>query len=102
MLSNGVKTTNKQSVALFSSLLSYSRVSNIQKRRDFLNCYQEDPETKQNGVTLAGVMLFAPDLLILKVCPAHRTDLILRKVNVDRYDDRDLVHTNLIESYDLR
>ena len=62
--------------------------------------YQEDPEAKQNGVTLAGAMLFAPDLLILKVCPAHRTDLILRKVNVDRYDDRDLVCTNLIESYD--
>ncbi|WP_076790617.1 RNA-binding domain-containing protein [Chlorobium sp. KB01] len=62
--------------------------------------YQEDPETKQNGVTLAGVMLFAPDQLILKVCPAHRTDLILRKVNVDRYDDRDLVRTNLIDSYD--
>ena len=62
--------------------------------------YQEDPETKQSGVTLAGVMLFAPDLLLLKVCPAHRTDLILRKVNVDRYDDRDLVRTNLIESYD--
>ena len=62
--------------------------------------YKEDPETKENGVTLAGVMLFAPDLLILKVCPAHRTDLILRKVNVDRYDDRDLVRTNLIESYD--
>jgi len=45
-------------------------------------------------------MLFAPDLLLLKVCPAHRTDLILRKVNVDRYDDRDQVRTNLIDSYD--
>jgi len=45
-------------------------------------------------------MLFAPDSLILQVCPAHRTDLILRKVNVDRYDDRDLVRTNLIDSYD--
>ena len=45
-------------------------------------------------------MLFGADSLILQVCPAHRTDLILRKVNVDRYDDRDLVRTNLIESYD--
>ena len=62
--------------------------------------YQADPITKEQGVTLAGVMLFAPDLLILQVCPAHRTDLILRKVNVDRYDDRDLVRTNLIDSYD--
>lgn len=62
--------------------------------------YQTDPLTKESGVTLGGVMLFAPDQLILHVCPAHRTDLILRKVNVDRYDDRDLVRTNLIDSYD--
>ena len=62
--------------------------------------YQRHPETGEMGITLAGVMLLAPDELILKVCPPHRTDLILRKVNLDRYDDRDLVCTNLIESYD--
>ena len=62
--------------------------------------YQKDPVTGKYGVTLAGVMLFGTDHQILHVCPAHRTDLILRKVNVDRYDDRDLVRTNLIESYD--
>lgn len=62
--------------------------------------YLQDPDTGKSGVTLAGVMLFGTDALILQVCPAHRTDLILRKVNVDRYDDRDLVRTNLIDSYD--
>lgn len=62
--------------------------------------YQAHPETGQLGVTLGGVMLFGADSLILQVCPAHRTDLLLRKENVDRYDDRDLVRTNLIESYD--
>jgi ATP-dependent DNA helicase RecG len=45
-------------------------------------------------------MLFGHDAQILQVCPAHRTDLLLRKVDVDRYDDRDLVITNLIDSYD--
>jgi len=62
--------------------------------------YQSDPESGKLGVTLAGVMLFGADTQILQVCPAHRTDLILRKVNLDRYDDRDLVRTNLIDSYD--
>jgi len=62
--------------------------------------YQADPESGKQGVTLAGVMLLGTDDQILQVCPAHRTDLILRKVNVDRYDDRDLVRTNLIDSYD--
>ena len=45
-------------------------------------------------------LLFGHDHQILQVCPAHRTDLLLRKVDVDRYDDRDLVRTNLIDSYD--
>ena len=62
--------------------------------------FQTDPLSRKSGVTLGGVMLLGTDELILQVCPAHRTDLILRKVDVDRYDDRDLVRTNLIDSYD--
>ncbi|MCS7035341.1 MAG: putative DNA binding domain-containing protein [Saprospiraceae bacterium] len=62
--------------------------------------YKTDPTTGQQGITLAGVLLLGTDELILHACPAHRTDLILRKVNMDRYDDRDLVRTNLIETYD--
>ena len=62
--------------------------------------HQTDPLTGKSGVTLAGILLLGSDQLILSVVPAHRTDLILRKVNLDRYDDRDLVRTNLIDSYD--
>jgi ATP-dependent DNA helicase RecG len=62
--------------------------------------YQTDPQTETTGFTLACILLFGTDQLILSALPAHRTDLILRKVNVDRYDDRDLVRTNLIDSYD--
>jgi ATP-dependent DNA helicase RecG len=62
--------------------------------------FQADPETGKSGITLAGILLLGNDQLILSAVPHHRTDLILRKVNLDRYDDRDLVRTNLIESYD--
>ncbi len=62
--------------------------------------YQTNPETGKSGITLAGILLFGNDRLILSAVPHHRTDLILRKVNLDRYDDRDLVRTNLIESYE--
>ena len=48
-------------------------------------------------MTLAGILLLGKDDLILTTVPHHRTDLILRKVNLDRYDDRDLVTTNLVE-----
>ncbi len=49
---------------------------------------------------MAGILLLGKDSLLLSAVPYHRTDLILRKVNLDRYDDRDLVETNLIESYE--
>ena len=55
---------------------------------------------RSKGLTLAGILLLGNDRLILSAVPHHRTDLILRKVNLDRYDDRDLVTTNLIESYE--
>jgi len=62
--------------------------------------YQTDPETGKSEITLAGILLLGKDGIILTAVPHHRTDLILRKVNLDRYDDRDLVETNLIESYE--
>lgn len=62
--------------------------------------YQTDPLTQKSGLTLAGILLFGSDQLIQSTVPAVQTDLILRKVNLDRYDDRDLVRTNLIDSYD--
>lgn len=70
---------------------------------DFLKSaqlYQTDPETGKSDVTLAGILLLGKDDVILTAVPHHRTDLILRKINLDRYDDRDLVCTNLIESYE--
>lgn len=62
--------------------------------------YQTDPETGASGVTLAGLLLLGKRAPLLTAVPHHRTDLILRKVNLDRYDDRDFVDVNLVESYD--
>ena len=60
----------------------------------------EDMETGQKGYNLAAIMLLGRDDVIKNVCPTYRTDALLRKVNVDRYDDRLIVETNLIESYE--
>jgi ATP-dependent DNA helicase RecG len=62
--------------------------------------YQIDPQTGKKGVTLAGLLLIGKRSPLLSAVPHHRTDLILRKVNLDRYDDRDFVDVNLVESYD--
>lgn len=62
--------------------------------------YQHDYQTGKEGYTLAAVLLFGKDEVIQTILPQYRTDAILRKINLDRYDDRDDIRTNLIESYD--
>ena len=61
--------------------------------------YIQDPATGQKGFNLAAAMLLGKDETVLNVCPAYVTDALLRKVNTDRYDDREIVQTNLIESF---
>ena len=62
--------------------------------------YKKDFQTGKDGYTFAGILLFGKDETILSVVPHFRIDAILRRENVDRYDDRDDIRTNLIESYD--
>ncbi|WP_207720463.1 helix-turn-helix domain-containing protein [Clostridium gasigenes] len=62
--------------------------------------YMKDYQTGKEGFTLAAVLLLGKDELITAVLPHYRTDAILRVEDIDRYDDRDDIRTNLIESYD--
>jgi len=59
----------------------------------------EDAETGKRGYNLAAIMLLGRDEVIFSANSVYRTDALLRKVNLDRYDDRLIVQTNLIESY---
>lgn len=61
--------------------------------------YKVDKTTNKEGFTLAAILLFGKDETIVNALPHHKTDLILRKINLDRYDDREIVSTNLIDSY---
>lgn len=63
--------------------------------------YGMDISTGERGYNLAAIMLLGKDHIILNACPAYETDALVRRVNVDRYDDREIVRTNLIESFDL-
>ena len=59
-----------------------------------------DPETNQEGISLAAILLFGKDSIIMSVLSHHKTDAIFRVENKDRYDDRDVVVTNLLDSYE--
>lgn len=62
--------------------------------------WSRDAETGEEGFTLAAVLLVGNDDLIFDVAPAYRTEALLRRNDVDRYDDRETVQTNLIDAYD--
>ncbi|MCC5789492.1 MAG: putative DNA binding domain-containing protein [Opitutales bacterium] len=51
-------------------------------------------------LTLAAILLFGNDLAIQRAAPAYKFDCLLRRRNIDRYDDRLMIRTNLIDAYD--
>jgi len=62
--------------------------------------YEDDKRTGKKGFNLAGILLFGKDEVVRSCAPGLVTDALLRRDNVDRYDDRRYVETNLIEAYD--
>ena len=62
--------------------------------------YLKDLQSGKEGITLAGILIFGTDQLIFNAVPHFKTDAILRVENLDRYDDRDDIRTNLIDSYE--
>ena len=62
--------------------------------------YKRDILSGKEGLTLGAILLFGKDETIISALPHHRTDAILRQKNLDRYDDRDDIRTNLLESYE--
>lgn len=61
---------------------------------------KKDMQTGETGYTLAAVLLLGKDDAITSILPHYKTDAIVRIHDTDRYDDRDDIRVNLIESYD--
>jgi ATP-dependent DNA helicase RecG len=62
--------------------------------------WKRDYQSGKEGYTLAAVLLFGKDKVIQQILPHYKTDAILRVKNINRYDDREYIQTNLIESYE--
>ena len=73
--------------------------------------WRKDNQTGKEGYTLAAALLFGKENTVLSCCPAYKTDAIYRNMTFERflhplstdpdvrYDDRDDIRVNLIESY---
>jgi len=71
--------------------------------KDFLlkaGFYRKDENGKE-GYTLAAILFFGTDDLIQTHLPAYKFEALLRRNNIDRYDDRVSIGTNLIDAYDM-
>lgn len=64
------------------------------------NLYLKDYESGEEGFTLGAALVLGKDDVIASIAPAYKTDAYVQRVNRDRYDDRLVVKTNLIEAYD--
>ena len=62
--------------------------------------WEHDPASGVEGVNMAGVLLFGSERLILSCVPGYFIDCVLRRENLDRYDDRLMIRCNLLEAFD--
>jgi ATP-dependent DNA helicase RecG len=62
--------------------------------------YQDDREAGKTGYNLAAILLFGRDEVIRSCTANYVTDAICRRENLNRYDDRLMVTTNLIDAYE--
>jgi len=61
--------------------------------------YKKDFSTGEEGLTLAAALVFGTDITIQNLLPAYKVEAMVRRVNLDRYDDRITLRTNLIDTY---
>ena len=62
--------------------------------------WRRDMQTGQQGYTMATALIFGKDETIRNVLPHYDIDALLRRVDTDRYDDRDWMACNLLDAYD--
>ena len=62
--------------------------------------YQEDVHTGKKGFTMAALLLFGREEVIMSAIPHYKTDALVRRVDMDRYDDRITLRCNIVEAYD--
>ena len=61
--------------------------------------YRKDNRTGDEGLTLAATLTFGKDSTIQNILPAYKFDILVRLTDLDRWDDKLTLRTNLIDTY---
>lgn len=77
----------------------WSKMTDIDMLRS-ASLYEKNLQTGEEGFNLACILLFGKDDVIASALSYYRTDAILKIKDLERYDDRDDIKTNLLESYE--
>lgn len=76
----------------------WSKMTNEEMLRS-AGLYEKNLETGKSGFNLACILIFGKDEIIASALSYYKTDAILKVKDVERYDDRDDIRTNLLDSY---
>ena len=60
----------------------------------------KDPSTGKEGYTLAAALLFGKERTLTSVVPFYRIDALYREDYSRLYDDREIIHCNLLRAYE--
>lgn len=85
-----IRTSNPSHPLLELSNMDILRATSLH-RKDF--------KTGEEGFTLASALIFGKKETIQSMLPAYKVEAIVRKHNLDRWDDRITLRTNLIDTY---
>ena len=89
----------KQLIAAVNTTHPWLSASNERVLRD-VNFLRRDFTTGDEGLTLAAALVFGKDETIGSILPAYKLDVMVRRENLDRWDDRlPPLRTNLVDSY---
>lgn len=86
-------------IAAINTTHPWLTASNERILRD-VNFLRKDFTTGEEGLTLAAVLVFGADETIGNILPAYKLDVMVRRENLDRWDDRlPPMRTNLVDTY---
>lgn len=72
-----------------------------EKMLEVAGLWKKDFQTGRDGYTLAAALLLGKDAVIQQIIPHYKIDALVRIDNMDRYDDRLYIQTNLVDAHDL-
>ena len=86
-------------IAAINTTHPWLTASNERILRD-VNFLRKDFRTGEEGLTLAAALVFGKDETIGSILPAYKLDVMVRRENLDRWDDRlPPLRTNLVDTY---